>query len=80
MLPFKEQEIVVSYAIMLDEDVYKRQYLLLADALKEDAKVAIDNLKALNIENIQILSGDKQSIVTTVSYTHLDVYKRQLFY
>lgn len=40
-------------------------YLLLADALKEDAKVAIDNLKALNIENIQILSGDKQSIVTT---------------
>ena len=39
-------------------------YLLLADALKEDAKVAIDNLKALNIENIQILSGDKQSIVS----------------
>jgi len=39
-------------------------YLLLADALKEDAKVAIDHLKALNIENIQILSGDKQSIVT----------------
>ena len=39
-------------------------YLLLADALKEDTKVAIDNLKALNIENIQILSGDKQSIVT----------------
>lgn len=39
-------------------------YLLLADALKEDAKAAIDNLKALNIENIQILSGDKQSIVT----------------
>ena len=34
-------------------------YLLLADAL-----VAIDRLKALNIENIQILSGDKQSIVT----------------
>ena len=39
-------------------------YLLLADALKDDAKTAIDNLKALNIENIQILSGDKQSIVT----------------
>ena len=34
-------------------------YLLLADALKDDAKTAIDNLKALNIENIQILSGDK---------------------
>lgn len=39
-------------------------YLLLADALKEDAKAAIDNLKSLNIKNIQILSGDKQSIVT----------------
>src|SRR5699024_9635985 len=39
-------------------------YLLLADALKEDAKTAVDRLKALNIENIQILSGDKQSIVT----------------
>ena len=37
---------------------------MLADALKDDAKTAIDNLKALNIENIQILSGDKQSIVT----------------
>lgn len=39
-------------------------YLLLADALKDDAKHAVDSLKALNIENIQILSGDKQSIVT----------------
>lgn len=39
-------------------------YLLLADTLKEDALKAIDHLKALNIENIQILSGDKQSIVT----------------
>lgn len=39
-------------------------YLLLADALKDDAKQAIDDLKALGIENIQMLSGDKQSIVT----------------
>lgn len=38
--------------------------LLLADTLKEDAKKAIDDLKALHIKNIQILSGDKQSIVT----------------
>ena len=41
--------------------------LLLADTLKDDAKTAIDNLKALNIENIQILSGDKQSIVTKLA-------------
>ena len=39
-------------------------YLLLADALKDDAKKAIDDLKMLHIKNIQILSGDKQSIVT----------------
>ena len=39
-------------------------YLLLSDSLKEDAKIAIQNLKALGIQNIQILSGDKQSIVS----------------
>ena len=37
-------------------------YLLLSDSLKEDARIAIQNLKALGIQNIQILSGDKQSI------------------
>lgn len=36
-------------------------YLLLSDTLKEDA---VKELKALNINNIQILSGDKQAIVT----------------
>lgn len=39
-------------------------YLLLSDSLKEDAKIVIQNLKALGIQNIQILSGDKQSIVS----------------
>ena len=39
-------------------------YLLLSDSLKEDAKIAIQNLKALGIQNIQILSGNKQSIVS----------------
>ena len=39
-------------------------YLLLSDSLKEDAKIAIQNLKALGIQNIQILSGDKQRIVS----------------
>ncbi|MDR0892220.1 MAG: cadmium-translocating P-type ATPase [Mediterranea sp.] len=40
-------------------------YLRLADTLKVDARAAIDGLKALNIDNISILSGDKQGIVTT---------------
>ena len=39
-------------------------YLLLSDSLKEDAKIAIQNLKALGIQNIQILSGDKTCIVS----------------
>lgn len=38
--------------------------LLLADTPKEDALQAIEALKKLNINNIQILSGDKQAIVT----------------
>ena len=40
-------------------------HLTLADTLKPDARQAIDELKALQIKNIQILSGDKQPIVTT---------------
>ena len=40
-------------------------YLSLSDSLKEDACTAIENLKLLNIKNIQILSGDKQSIVSS---------------
>lgn len=39
-------------------------YLLLSDTPKEDAATAVEELKALNIDNIQILSGDKQAIVT----------------
>ena len=39
-------------------------HLTLTDTLKPDARQAIDDLKALQIKNIQILSGDKQSIVT----------------
>ena len=39
-------------------------YLLLSDSLKEDARIGNQNLKALGIQNIQILSGDKQSIVS----------------
>lgn len=37
--------------------------LLLSDTLKEDAVDAIKKIKALKIDNIQMLSGDKQEIV-----------------
>lgn len=49
-------------------------YLLLADALKEDAKVAIDNLKALNIENIQILSVINRVLLLTLQKS--SVYRK----
>ena len=42
-------------------------HLLLADTVKEDAKEAIATLKRLNIDNIQILSGDKQTIVSKLA-------------
>ncbi len=42
-------------------------YLLLADAPKEDAADAVAALKSLNINNIEVLSGDKQAIVTNLA-------------
>lgn len=42
-------------------------YAVLADTLKEDARHTIDELKELNINNIQILSGDKQAIVSKLA-------------
>lgn len=47
-------------------------YLLLSDTPKEDAATAIQELKALNINNIQILSGDKQAIVSKLG-TELEI-------
>lgn len=42
-------------------------YLLLADTPKEDAAEAIKQLKELNINNLEILSGDKQIIVSNLA-------------
>lgn len=42
-------------------------YITLADSPKKDAAQAIDELKSLNINNIQILSGDKQAIVSKLA-------------
>ena len=48
-------------------------HLLLADTVKEDAKEAVAALKKLNIDNIQILSGDKQTIVSKLAgYSGVD--------
>lgn len=42
-------------------------YILLADTPKEDAAEAIKQLKELNINNLAILSGDKQIIVSKLA-------------
>ncbi len=42
-------------------------YIVLADSPKPDAAQAISELKSLNINNIQILSGDKQAIVSKLA-------------
>lgn len=41
--------------------------ILLSDTPKEDAKKAVSELEKLNIDNIQILSGDKQIIVSKLA-------------
>lgn len=47
-------------------------HFILSDCLKEDAAEAIDALKKLKINNIQILSGDKQAIVSKLAW-ELDI-------
>lgn len=42
-------------------------YLLLSDTPKEDAREAIEDLNKLNIHHIEILSGDKQGIVSKLA-------------
>lgn len=42
-------------------------YIALADSPKPDAAQAISELNSLNIDNIQILSGDKQTIVSKLA-------------
>ena len=61
--PQELSEIADTIAVCAINSTYAG-YLLLSDTLKADAHKAIKDLKALNINNIQILSGDKQAIVT----------------
>lgn len=42
-------------------------YITLADSPKKDAAQAVNELKSLKINNIQILSGDKQAIVSKLA-------------
>lgn len=65
--PTEELEEMVDTLVVCALDGRYVGYLLLADTPKADATAAIDGLKRLNITNIQILSGDKQAIVSTLA-------------
>lgn len=60
--PSDETETGTTVACAFDGHYMGR--LLLADQPKEDTATAIENLRKLGIRHIQVLSGDKQSIVT----------------
>ena len=63
----EEAESAVGTLVACAADGRFAGYLLLADAVKEDAAEAVRALRALNIRNIQILSGDKQAIVAKLA-------------
>lgn len=62
----QELDGIVGTTIFCAIDRQYAGYLVLADEPKLDAGLAIRELKRLNIDNIQILSGDKQEIVSNL--------------
>lgn len=65
--PAEELEGITDTLVVCALDGRYVGYLLLSDTPKADAAAAIAGLKRLNITNIQILSGDKQAIVSTLA-------------
>lgn len=65
--PAEELEGMTETLVVCALDGRYAGYLLLSDTPKADAAAAIEELKRLNITNIQILSGDKQAIVSTLA-------------
>lgn len=57
------EETVILCAI----DGHYEGYLVLSDTMKDDSAEAIHALQALKIDNIQMLSGDKQGIVSKLA-------------
>lgn len=70
--PAEELEAISETIVACAIDGRYAGYLLLSDTPKPDAFAAIASLKALNITNIQILSGDKQEIVSNLA-AHLGI-------
>ena len=63
----KELQSVPETIVVAAKDGQYKGYLLLADTLKEDAAEAVANLHSEGVHDIEILSGDKQALVTKVA-------------
>ncbi len=62
-----ETENIVESIVMVAIDNKFAGYVVIADELKDDAKETIINLQKVGIENIMMLSGDKDSITQKVA-------------
>ena len=60
-------------------DVYKRQGLCRQTAVKEPVEAVWEWCAASSDLSCQLRQGGTSLLFLAVSYTHLDVYKRQLF-
>ncbi|MFV0573637.1 MAG: heavy metal translocating P-type ATPase [Xanthomarina gelatinilytica] len=62
-----ETESIVESIVLVAIDTVFAGYVVIADELKEDAKETISSLHKVGIENIMMLSGDKDSITQKVA-------------
>ena len=65
MIPEEAKNIQESHVLFAYDNVYSG-YIIVADEIKEDAKEFISRLKSSGIKDVEILSGDKQSIVDKI--------------
>lgn len=67
-IPFPEELVDIPETIVLCAINRKYAgYILVADTPKQDAEITIRELKELGINNLAVLSGDKQAIVTKLA-------------
>ncbi|WP_158838073.1 heavy metal translocating P-type ATPase [Polaribacter sp. L3A8] len=63
----QEVETIVESIVLVSIDKIFAGYVVIADELKDDAKQTIINLHKIGIENIIMLSGDKDSITQKIA-------------
>ncbi|WP_166961800.1 heavy metal translocating P-type ATPase [Yeosuana marina] len=63
----KETESIVESIVLVAIDNDFAGYVVIADELKEDAKLTITALRKVGIKNIMMLSGDKDSITQQIA-------------